>query len=78
MFKSVEELKEFIVWAKTQKIAVFKVQDVEIHVSAMAYVDDIHGSQKSEASTQSNEITEIPEVSNEDAEDLELALHSGS
>lgn len=39
MFKTPEELKAFILWAKDQKIQRVKVDKIEVEMSAYAFID---------------------------------------
>lgn len=39
MVKTVEELKELILWAKKERIQALKVGDIEVHMSALAFTD---------------------------------------
>lgn len=41
MFKDISELKEFILWAKQEKIQALKVDNVEIAFSAYAFLDPV-------------------------------------
>lgn len=43
MFKDISELKEFILWAKQEKIQALKVDNVEIAFSAYAFLDPVAG-----------------------------------
>ena len=36
MFKTIQELKDFLVWANTQNIKTIKVQDVEVEFTTKA------------------------------------------
>lgn len=40
-FGTIEELKELIIWAKSQKVLVLQVGEVQVQFSAMAFVDDV-------------------------------------
>lgn len=42
MFKTVEEIKEFVTWARSQKIKSVKVGDLEIEMSELAYVEPMN------------------------------------
>ncbi len=39
MFKDVSEVKEFIKWARSQQILVFKLGEVEVHFAPGASID---------------------------------------
>jgi hypothetical protein len=41
MFKTVSELQEFILWAKKERVESFKAGDVEVSLSAYAFIDAI-------------------------------------
>lgn len=38
MFKTVDDLKEFLIWAKTQGIQSIKAKGVEVHYSALSLI----------------------------------------
>lgn len=40
MFKSPKELKNFIIWAKNNKIKRVKVGDIEVEISDLAFIED--------------------------------------
>lgn len=39
MFKSTQDLQEFISWAKQQRIELVKIGDVEVRFSTLAFID---------------------------------------
>lgn len=41
MFKTIDDLKEFLMWAKTQGIQSIKAKGVEVHFSHLAMSEDI-------------------------------------
>lgn len=41
MFDNSEELKEFVIWAKGQRVLRLKVGEVEIEFSTLAFIDDV-------------------------------------
>lgn len=43
MFKTTEDLQEFISWAKKQRIELLKVGDIEVRFSTLAFVDEATG-----------------------------------
>lgn len=49
MFEDADELKEFLLWAKEQKILKVKVKDVEVEFSAFAFIDEQTGASTSSA-----------------------------
>lgn len=73
MFNTVKQLQDFIIWAKKEKIAVLKVDNVEIHMSPYAFIDDLNPSQKTTPSVTNNE--EQPKTAS-DEEDESLLFHS--
>lgn len=48
MFKDVEELKNFILWAKNQKIKRLKLGDYEAEFSDLVYVEQLQEAQMPE------------------------------
>lgn len=72
MFKTVDELKNFIVWAKEQQIKTFTVDNVKIEVSDLYFADKlVNGSSESmpEYKPSSKRYIDDPKV-NEDDEEL--------
>ncbi|MBV6514138.1 MAG: hypothetical protein FMNOHCHN_03728 [Ignavibacteriaceae bacterium] len=41
IFQDVEQLKEFISWAKSQRVSKVRVLDVEVEFSALAFIDEV-------------------------------------
>lgn len=41
MFKDIDELKQFLLWAKKEKIAHIKLKDIEIVFTGLAFVDPV-------------------------------------
>lgn len=41
MIKKVEDLKEFILWCKEQKIGAIKINDIEINFTNLAFIEDV-------------------------------------
>jgi len=41
MFKTVQELQDFILWAKAEKVKRLKIGDVEVEISDYALVEDL-------------------------------------
>ena len=41
MFTTLSELKEFVIWAKEQKLKRVRIKDIEIEISDIALVDDL-------------------------------------
>ena len=41
MFKDLDELKSFLIWAKNEKISAVKVDGMEVHFNSLAFMDDI-------------------------------------
>ena len=48
MFKTVEELKEFISWARTEKVLKMRIADVEFELSAFALLPEEQSAQKTQ------------------------------
>lgn len=69
MIKSVQELKDLILWAKEQRISEFHINDVKITFSPLAFVDAL--SAQSDA-----EMVKVLKNLGEDTEDEEILFHS--
>lgn len=41
MFKSVKEIQDFIVWAKSEKLKIVKLGDLEVEISELNYIEEI-------------------------------------
>jgi hypothetical protein len=41
MIKDVNELKEFILWARSQKVKTFKINEISIEMSEYAFLADV-------------------------------------
>ena len=41
MFKDAAELKDFISWARKEKMSRFKVGDVEVEFTGMAHIEEV-------------------------------------
>ena len=41
MFDNSEKLKEFILWAKSQRIETVKIGEIEVRFSNLAFIDDL-------------------------------------
>lgn len=70
MFKTIEELKEFILWAKSEKIARIKVADVEVEMSNIALIPQAY------ASVLSSQTEKSQENQSSASEDEELLMWS--
>lgn len=40
MFKSLQEVKKFVTWAKEQKIKSFKINDIEFEISELSFLPE--------------------------------------
>lgn len=40
MFKTVDELKKFILWAKSNKIKKLRIKDIEVEISELDFLPD--------------------------------------
>ena len=40
MFNNVQEIKEFITWAKENKIKSFKIKDIEVEISEISFIEE--------------------------------------
>jgi len=73
VFKTVEELKAFILWAKSEKIARIKVGDVEAEMSNVALLPEAYSS-ITQSQTQPN--SESQTTTSESQDDEELLMWS--
>lgn len=76
LFKSVNELKEFIVWAKSEKIQALTVGEVSIQFSAIAMIDDEFD--QPEAKESSKVWTDGSDLNKSDLEDEEDLMYWSS
>lgn len=79
MFSNIEELKEFIIWAKKEQLQVIKVGDVEIHVSPQGLMPEAYDQPQGQMLTE--DILDIQEQAQKDEQDSqdtdeELLYHS--
>lgn len=71
LFKDTQALKDFIVWAKAEKIKRFKVDNVEIEISDYGLIGDLLQSGLSESTTAPlSEVQKTPEQIQKEEEDL--------
>jgi hypothetical protein len=76
VFKDVSELKEFIIWAKSQKIQALKVGEVEVHFGAGALIDSsaindaLLGSEEQPAPVTEEQVKALKK------EELDILFHS--
>lgn len=77
MFKTQEELKDFITWAIEKRLARVRVGDVEVDISALAYIDSVpvDGS-LSQSLSPSRTYDETITPEQQAKEDEELLYHS--
>ena len=68
MFKTPEELKKFISWARDNKIKRVKVDNLEFEVSDLAFVEDVQSIISQVVPAASN--TTEPEAAKKEEEDL--------
>lgn len=82
MFKTTQDLKEFILWAKDQRIEAVKVGDVEVKFSTLAFLvpDEMNLDQETAkpASTEERNTSKtlVDTLTNTDEEDEELLTWS--
>jgi len=74
VFKTTQELKDFILWAAEAKIKAFKVGNMEVQFSDIAFIDAIQeitpDSRQNEERNTSKTITDTLEISKEEEDDL--------
>lgn len=77
MFNTVSELKEFIKWAKQEKIAKVKAGDIEFEISALGLMDE---DQKTDMQSAISKALGLPSLSPEEAmkEEEDLLFHSSN
>jgi hypothetical protein len=76
MFKNVQELQDFILWAKTEKVKRLKVGDVEVEISDYALVQDLYQTPLSQPST--TEPQKVDEINRIKKEEEDLLLWSAN
>ncbi len=72
MFTNVKELQDFILWAKKQKVAAFKIKEFQIEFSPVALIDEEPEVQSSAINTNQDLTDTVPqsEQDKQDEEDL--------
>jgi len=73
VFKDLSELKEFIIWAKSNQVNALKVGDVEIHFHPMAHVTDTGAISLEDAT-----LTPEQQAQAQKKEELDLLFHSAT
>lgn len=79
MFKTVEQLKEFIMWAKTQQIKQVKIKGVDVTFSDLALVEqyEMNKSQSSVLGSVQEMIGSMPRTEEQlKKEEEDLLFHS--
>lgn len=68
MFKTTQELQDFILWCQQAKIKAVKVGDVEVQFSDLAFIDIVaaEASSAEERSTSKTMVDTTPEEADED------------
>lgn len=69
MFKNVEELRDFILWAKSEKLKRIKVGEVEVEISDYALAEDLLPSTSQTLSAEPQSAEELKRIKKEE-EDL--------
>lgn len=78
-FKTATQLKNFITWAKSQKIAQLQVGDVQIVFSPLAFIDDVPNefdAPKPKTEERTTAKTLLDDLKPDDDEDENLLYHS--
>ena len=73
MLKTIEEVKEFITWAKENKVKNVKLEGIEFEVSDIAFVDALHAPEEAYSeltSFGSKDLLDTEEINEEEEEDL--------
>lgn len=65
MFKNVKDLKEFILWAKKQKIKSFQADEIQFELSEIAFAEDLYSS----TSSKQKEVTDFEQKTWVDSEE---------
>jgi hypothetical protein len=77
MIKSIDELKEFILWSKSQKVKSIKVGDIVIEISDLAFIEGFQDLGTSEPDKKTPDIsvpstsTRLPDGNQQPAEEDE-------
>jgi hypothetical protein len=45
MFENADEIKEFIIWARENKLKHFKIKDIEFELSELSFVEEVTAKQ---------------------------------
>lgn len=77
MFKDVSEVKEFIIWARSQKIQALKVGEVEVHFGTAALIDTETLMQDARAELEAPTLTD-EQIKALKKEELDLLFHSST
>jgi hypothetical protein len=71
MFKDISELKEFIKWAKAEKVVRVKTEQVEFEISALGLIDEERSQNMEDSISKALGLTpSSPEQAMKDDEDL--------
>lgn len=76
MFKTADELKEFIEWAKTQQIQKVKLKGVEVEFSAYAFVPGLTSDLPELSNGGASTLADLEPVDKDEEE--ELLFHSSN
>lgn len=77
MFKSAQEIKDFIIWCQKNKVKSFKQGDVAFEVSEIAFVDQLNASQMEEKVSEAMDETLVDTAKQElDKEEDDLLFWS--
>lgn len=79
MFKTAQELQQFIIWCKSQKVKAFKHDQVQFELSDLAFVTDYDEPAKVEKDLSFHDSKTLTETDKEsDAEDEDLLFWSSN
>ncbi len=72
MFKSAQDLKEFILWCKSQKVKSFKNTDIQFELSDLSFLEELSSTTSSEEIDEfdSQTLTDTDEEASKEDEDL--------
>lgn len=70
MFNNIAELKDFIIWAKNNKLESFKIKDIEVKISNLSMIEDIEVSPEVLKETIGDTLVDTEEMSKDELEEL--------
>lgn len=76
MFKNIDELKDFIIWAKSEKVKAVKVGEISVELSDLALTADLLDIETPKDLAMPPASTKLPDGNTETPEDEQLLFWS--